>query len=99
MQSDDIVRASEFCVHHSIELSFIHSLQEHGLVETVIIEETLFLPTSQLPRLEKILRLHFDLDINLAGVETITHLLERIESLQEQITKLNNRLKAFEGLS
>jgi hypothetical protein len=97
MQSEDIVPASEFCVHHSIELSFIHSLQEHGLVETVIIEEQIFLPASQLPRLEKILRLHFDLDINLAGVETITHLLERIESMQEQITKLNNRLKAFEG--
>jgi hypothetical protein len=97
MQNDDIVPAKEFCVHHNIELSFIHSLRERGLVETVIVEENIFLPVAQLEQLEKIMRLHFELDINLEGLETITHLLQKIEEMQMTITRLNNRLKAYEG--
>lgn len=96
MQSEDIVLASDFCVHHNIELSFIRSLEEHGMIETVLVKEEIFLPLSQLPRLEKILRLHFELDINLEGIETITHLLDRIEEMQGHITMLHNRLKAYE---
>jgi hypothetical protein len=96
MQNEDKIPASDFCIHHNIELSFIDSLKDYGLIETVIIEEKIFLPLSELARLEKIVRLHFELDINLEGVETITHLLERIEGMQEHITRLTNRLKAYE---
>jgi len=91
-----MVPASEFCVHHNIEVSFIHSLSDYGMIETVIQEEEIFLPISQLPRLERIIRLHFELDINLEGIETITHLLEKMKVMQEQINQLNNRLKKFE---
>jgi hypothetical protein len=97
MQPDDMIPATEFCVHHKIELSFIHSLEQHGLIETVVIEENVFLPLSELDRLEKIVRLYFELDINLEGIETINHLLQRITSMQEQIVGLSNRLKAWES--
>src|SRR5689334_686425 len=97
MQNEDMVPASEFCVHHNIELSFISSLKEYGLIETVVVKEQIFLPSSQLVQLEKIVRFHFELDINLEGIETITHLLQRMEAMQEEIQKLNNRLKAYES--
>ena len=92
-----MVPVTEFCIHHNIELSFIHSLKEYDMIETVLKEEKIYLPISELPRLEKIIRLHFDLDINLEGIETITHLLKRIELMQERITQLTNRLKVLEG--
>jgi hypothetical protein len=97
MQNDDMVPANEFCIHHNIELSFIHTLRDYGMIETVLMEEKVFLPISELPRLEKIIRLHFELDINLEGIETITYLLDRMEAMREQITDLTNRLKGFEG--
>jgi hypothetical protein len=97
MQHDDIISATEFCVHHNIEISFIESLREQDMIETVMVEEAIFLPLSQLDRLEKIVRLHFELNINLEGIQTITHLLERIEEMQEHITKLTNRLRAYES--
>ena len=92
-----MVLVTEFCIHHNIELSFIHSLREYDMIETVQKEEKIYLPISELPRLEKIIRLHFELDINLEGIETITHLLKRIELMQERITQLTNRLKGLEG--
>ena len=97
MQHDDIISATEFCVHHNIEISFIESLREQDMIETVMVEEAIFLPLSQLDRLEKIVRLHFELNINLEGIQTINHLLERIEEMQEHITRLSNRLKAYES--
>jgi hypothetical protein len=96
MQKEDVVPASEFCIHHNIEISFIHSLKEYGLIETIVEQESIFLPVSELARLEKMVRLHFELDINLEGIETITHLLERMEGMQRQILQLNNLLRVYE---
>ena len=97
MQNEDMVSASEFCRHHSIEISFITALRENELIEIVLVDDQMFVPTSQLTRLEKIVRLHFELDINLEGIETIIHLLDRMETMQEDIIRLTNRLKAYEG--
>ncbi|MEO7989361.1 MAG: chaperone modulator CbpM [Chryseolinea sp.] len=98
MQPDDMILASEFCTHHKIELSFIHSLKEYGMIEIVVVDETTFLPVSELERLEKMLRLHFELDINLEGIDTITHLLQRVTSMQQRIVNLTNRLRRYEEI-
>lgn len=92
-----MIPASEFCESHSIEISFIHDLEESGLIEIETIDEAGYLYEHQLPELERIVRLHYDLDINLEGIETITHLLHRMNDLQEEITTLKNRLRFFEG--
>lgn len=97
MQNEDMVLASEFCIHHNIELSFIQSLRDYELIEIILVDETIFLPTTQLARLEKFIRLHYDLDINLEGIETIAHLLERIDDMQRQIIQLQNVVRAYEG--
>lgn len=91
-----MIPARDFCIHHNLEVSFIRTLEEHGMIETVTIEETLFVPNVQLERLEKIVRLHADLDINLEGIDTIIHLLQRIEEQQAEIMLLKNRLERYE---
>lgn len=95
--TQNMIPASEFCESHSIEISFIHDLEESGLIEIETIDEAGYLYEHQLPELERIVRLHYDLDINLEGIETITHLLHRMNDLQEEITTLKNRLRFFEG--
>jgi hypothetical protein len=42
------------------------------------------------------MRLHYDLDINLEGIEAITCLLDRVRSMQEEIRELRNRLGVYE---
>jgi hypothetical protein len=42
-------------------------------------------------KLEKFVRLHYDLDINLEGIETINYLLEKIEKMQKEILELRNK--------
>ena len=45
----------------------------------------------------KFVRFYYDLDINLEGIKTINYLLQRIESLQNEIVVLKNRLRFYEG--
>ena len=92
---EDLILARDFCVSHNIEITFIDSLQQTGLVEITIIEETAYIHIDQVSQLEKIVRLHYDLDINLEGIETIIHLLERITDMQHEITSLKNRLQVY----
>ena len=96
MQTENLIPVSEFCLNHNIEISFVRLLQETGLIEITTFEERLFIDIGQLQHLEKISRLYYDLDINLEGIDTIIHLLERISSLQDEIVFLKNRLRLYE---
>jgi len=96
MQKENLIAIDVFCANHNIEISFISSLQETGLIEITTIKETKFIDLDQLKNLEKIVRFYYDLDINLEGIETITHLLLRINSMQEEIIALRNRLRLYE---
>ena len=98
MQDEDVIPASEFCVHHNIEMSFIYSLKDYGLIEFSTIEERIYLPVSQLELLEKIDRFHNELEINLEGIDSIVHLLQRVRAMQQQITQLTNRLQKYEEI-
>ena len=97
MELDDLVPANEFCLHHNINISFIQSLQEYGLAEITTIEQSLFIPTEKLMDIEKLVRLHYELDINMEGIDVITQLLHRIEELQDEMKSLKNRLGLYEG--
>jgi chaperone modulatory protein CbpM len=97
MPTEDMVPANEFCIHHNIELSFIYSLNQSGLIEIITVEEKIFVPVSQLNQLEKLVRLYYDMDINLEGIETITYLLQRMNDMQQQITYLTNMLSMFKN--
>ncbi|MFA6923480.1 MAG: chaperone modulator CbpM [Bacteroidales bacterium] len=96
MQTKKLIAVNEFCINHNIEISFINSLQQTGLIEITTIKETGFIDAEQLQQLEKIIRFYYELDINLEGIETITHLLHRINSMQDEITLLKNRLRLYE---
>ena len=96
MQTGNLIAVNEFCVNHNIQISFITSLQQIGLIEITNIEETGFIDAGQLQHLEKIVRFYFEMDINLEGIETINHLLERIQVMQNEIITLKNRLSLYE---
>jgi hypothetical protein len=97
MQTEYLISLDEFCAKHDVEISFIYSLEQTGLIEITTIKDTGFIDACQLQQLEKYIRLYYELDINLEGIETINHLLQRIQSLQDEITELKNRLRLYEA--
>lgn len=96
MQTEYLIAVDEFCAIHNIERSFITSLKQTGLIDIRTIKNTGFIDASQLDRLERFVRFYYELEINVEGIETITHLLQRISYMQEEITDLKNRLRLYE---
>ena len=96
MQNENLVAAVDFCSRHHIEVSFIRTLNEYGLIELNTMDENIFIPADELQKLEKIIHLHVDLDINLEGVEAINYLLERVTDMQKEMIQLRNRLRFYE---
>lgn len=96
MQTGNLIAVNEFCVNHNIEISFISALQQNGLIEIATVEEAAFIDADQLEQVEKFIRFYYDLDINLEGIETITHLLMRMNAMQDEIIMLRNRLNLYE---
>jgi hypothetical protein len=96
MQTDYLIAVDKFCANHNIEISFISSLQQNGLIEITTIKEEEYIDPNQLLLLEKIVRLYYELDINLEGIETINYLLQRIETMHNEILNLRNKLRLYE---
>jgi hypothetical protein len=97
MQTENLIDINAFCINHNIEISFISSLKQTGLIKITTIKETEFIDAEQLQQLEKFIRFYYELDINLEGIETINHLLNRIGSLQDEILVLKNKLRFYEA--
>ncbi|MEP6676034.1 MAG: chaperone modulator CbpM [Ferruginibacter sp.] len=96
MEKEQLIPADEFCANHQIAISFISSLHDSGLINIISIEERTFIPTEELSQLEKIIRLHFEMDINVEGIETIIHLLDQMQQLQQEMNSLKNKLRFYE---
>ena len=97
MQTKYLIDVDEFCANHNIEVSFIRSLEQTGLIEITTIQDSGFVAADQLLELEKYVRFYYELDINLEGIETITHLLKQIEQNKYEMLRLTNRLRLYES--
>jgi hypothetical protein len=96
MEKEPLISIQQVCVHYNIEGSFFDALQEHGLIEIITIEKTQFIPVDKIKEVERIWHLHDELEINLQGIETITHLLQRIERMQGELRVLKNKLDRYQ---
>ena len=95
---DDMIPANDFCNSHRVSYTFIEGLFQAGIIEVVMREEQPYLQTAQLPGLEKLVRFHTELDINLEGIEAIAHLLDQLHETQQQLQQLQQRLRLYEHL-
>ncbi len=98
MNNEEMIAADLFCASHNIEISFVQELFNAGLLEITTMEKGIFISHEQLPDLEKFVRWHYDMDINLEGLETISHLLHQIKEMQAEMQQLQSRLGMYERM-
>lgn len=96
MNSDDLIATEEICIRYQVERTFITTLCERGLIEVVTIEQQEYIPSDKIAEFEKMRRLHYDLEINIEGLEAVQHLLEQLKELQKHNIQLRNRLDLYE---
>ena len=98
MEVTDLISITTFCTHYNVPTAFINDLQDYELIEVVVSEQEEYLKITQINEVEKMMRLHYDLNINLEGLDAVYNLLKRVENLQSEITSLNNKLRLYEDL-
>lgn len=96
MEKGEMIPVNEFCSYYNIEINFVQSLHDAGLVSITSSENEIYLDHEQLSKLEKFIRLHHDLDINMEGIEAISHILQRMKAMQQEIARLKSRLGIYE---
>jgi hypothetical protein len=77
---------------YNVEITFFDSLEEAGLLKTQTDNNIKYLMFDDLSTFEKFTNWHYDLEINLPGLEVINHLLNKIEELREvNLHEVNKR--------
>lgn len=98
METRDLIPIELVCEHYKVPVSFISALQEYELIELTVKNDSFLIHKKQIKKVEKMTRLHYDLEINIEGIDAIYNLLEQVNSLKEEITSLHNRLRLYEDL-
>ncbi|HLV70752.1 MAG TPA: chaperone modulator CbpM [Xanthomarina sp.] len=97
MERDNLIPIQEFCAHYQVPETFISSLNKYELIEIITTENTQCISVTQIKNIEKLIRFHFELDINLEGIHAVSNLLDKVESLQSEIKKLHNKIDFYEN--
>lgn len=96
MLPDEVILVEDYCQKYTIDQTFVLSLEEYGLIELIVVEEQKCIPFHQLQAIEKFSNLHYDLNVNLDGIDVINHLLQRIQAMQEEIRQLKSQLQTVQ---
>ena len=94
-----LIPVEEICAYHHVEINFIQSLEDFGLIHTTIKKKATFLPIAELTKLEQCLRLAQDLEINLEGIYAVSHLLNQVQDMQDEIQALKNEINYYKQLN
>lgn len=92
---NNLIAIHDICVYHHVEIDFIQSLEDFGLIKTTTQKKLTFLSLDELMKLERYVRLAKDLDINLEGLHAISQLLSQVETMQNEINTLKAELNHY----
>lgn len=95
--NDNRLRYSECLKIYEVEESFIESLQDVGLIQVIDENNDRFITYEDLSELEQFIRWHYEMDINVEGIDALHHMLQRVRSLQSEIEQLRRELAFYKS--
>jgi len=96
MSRANLIPLDQLCTQYKVEMSFFTNLYEFGLVEISTVEQSLYIHEEKIGDIEKMIRMHQELNINFEGIDTVLNLLAKMEDLQTQLRDVKNRLRLYE---
>ncbi len=96
MENTELIPIDVFTMHYHVETAFVQSLCELQVIEIIIENNTEYIASNHLPQIEKLIRLHNDFDLDSDAIAVAAHLLDKISTLQTEISTLKSRLNIYE---
>ena len=106
----DLIIVREYCQKSHVDPSFIVSLEEDGLIDIREVADNVtfclspfirevdgerYLLESQLRDLERFVRWHEDLSVNIEGIGVIHELMGRLHEMQHELNQLRREVRVF----
>lgn len=92
MSTDKLFLLHDLCIHYQLEPPFVKKLSDFGLIKVTVIDELKYLSPEGVVQLEKIIRIHTELQVNVEGIDVVMNLLDQIADLKAQVTELKEKL-------
>lgn len=96
MDTEKYIPVLHLCDLYQIEISFFNELNEVGLIELVPRQNTMYVHEDKLYRVERIIRIHQELNVNIEGIDVVLNLLEKVDKLQAEVHNIQSRLRLYE---
>ena len=77
---------------YQVEETFLDELQSSGLIQIVIEEDDRYIEYDYLEEIEQFVRWHYELEINMEGIEALHHMLQQVRNLQSDVEQLRGEL-------
>lgn len=97
MNLDNLISINTLCTQYNIEISFFSNLNEFDLIEIITIEQVQYIQVDKINDLEKIIRIHNELGINMEGIDVVFNMLTKIHQLENELNSVKNRLGLYEN--
>ena len=96
MNLENLIPIPQLCSHYELDMYFFVNLSEIGLLQITTVETTSYIDLDSIQKIEKMIHLHQDLEVNIEGIDVVFNLLQKMDSLQNEVTALKNRLRLHE---
>ncbi len=96
MDKNNLILVEKCCSKLEVEFSFVNSLNDSGLIEIIVLDDKKYISINHLKNLERAIHFHYELNINIEGIDVIHNLLNQIDDLQEELRIAKNKLNLLE---
>lgn len=94
--NSELIIIREYCIQNQVEPDFIIQLESEGLIQISMVDNERYIHVSQLKHLDQYVRWYYDLSINVAGIDVIQNLLDKIDDMQDEIMRLKEQLRLID---
>jgi hypothetical protein len=96
MKKNNLILVESLCNHYEVELSVFWSLNDVGLIQIETIDDAAFIPETKLSDLDKIVRLHTELNLNWEAIDVVFNLLHQVDDLQIALKSVRQKLETYQ---
>ena len=96
MGKQNYILVTEYCRQTNIDDIFLRNLEEFGLIEVKRESSEMFIYEDEISEIERMFRLHKELNINLEGIDALNHVLRKMQFLEDEVSQLRSKLRLYE---
>ena len=96
MKKMDFIPVGQLCELYDLEFAFFEELGEIGLVDFDFHQGQQCIRHDSRQLVERIIRIHRDLHVNLEGIDVVLNMLRRQEELEGELIRLTNKLRRYD---